>query len=58
MPRLQSRARFIRRTYLHLAVALCAFAGFEACLLQSEFAVGLALKALSAPFGWLAVLGG
>ena len=52
------RAQFIRRTYLHLAVALCAFAGFLTCLLQSDFAVGLAVKAVSAPFGWLAVLGG
>lgn len=53
-----SRAQFIRRTYIHLAIALFAFVAFETCLLQSELAVGLALKAISAPFGWLAVLGG
>lgn len=52
------RAQFIRRTYAHLALALLAFAGFEALLLQSEFAVNLAIKAVNSSFGWLAVLGG
>lgn len=51
------RAQFIRRTYSHLALALLAFAGFEALLLQSEFAVGLAVKAVNSSFGWLGVLG-
>ena len=53
-----SRARFIRRTYAHLAIALLAFAGFETLLLQSEFAMNLAAKILSLPFGWLGVIGG
>ncbi len=51
------RAQFIRRTYAHLALALLAFLGFETLLLQSEFAVGLALKVVSSSFGWIAVLG-
>ena len=51
------RAQFIRRTYTHLALALLAFAGFETLLLQSEFAVNLAIKAVNSSFGWLGVLG-
>lgn len=53
-----SRAKFIRRTYLHLAIALLAFVGFETLLLQSEFATGLAITVLNLPFGWIGVLGG
>ena len=52
------RAQFIRRTYLHLAIALFAFVVIEAFLLQSEVARALALQVLGAPFGWLMVLGG
>lgn len=53
-----TRARFIRRTYAHLALALLAFAGLEAWLLQQEASVVWTQKILSMPFGWLAVLGG
>ena len=52
-----TRAQFIRRTYAHLAIALLAFVGFEAVLLSSSFAQGLALKILDLPFGWIGVLG-
>lgn len=51
------RARFIRRTYLHLAVALLAFLGLEAVLIQTPAVVDAALRILEMPFGWLGVLG-
>lgn len=53
-----TRAQFIRRTYMHLALALLAFVGIEAALLQSEAAIRLAGTVLSAPYGWLMVIGG
>ncbi|ADE53891.1 Bax inhibitor-1/YccA family protein [Coraliomargarita akajimensis] len=53
-----TRAQFIRRTYLHLALALLAFVGVEVALLQSETAINLAASVLSAPYGWLMVIGG
>ena len=52
------RAAFIRRTYLHLAGAIAAFAAVEALLLQTSFGEGLARKILeSGGMGWLLVLG-
>jgi len=53
-----TRARFIRRTYAHLAFALIAFAGLEALLLQLPISYELTEKILTMPYGWLAVLGG
>lgn len=53
-----TRARFIRRTYAHLALALLAFAGLEAWLLQLEASRVWTEKILSMPYGWLGVLGG
>jgi FtsH-binding integral membrane protein len=50
------RALFIRRTYLHLAGAILAFAGLEAVLIQMpgiENLVGM----MTAGMGWLIVLG-
>ena len=52
-----TRARFMRRTFLHLAGAVLAFAGLEVLLLRSETATSLAIKVLQMPYGWLAVLG-
>lgn len=51
------RALFIRRTYLHLAFALIVFVALEAFLLQLDISYELTNKVLSAPFGWLMVLG-
>lgn len=52
-----SRARFIRRTYAHLAGALLAFGLLEAYLLQLEVSYTLTERVLTMPFGWLMVLG-
>lgn len=52
-----TRARFIRRTYAHLAMALLAFVGLEWLLLQFEATYVYTEKVLSMPFGWLGVLG-
>jgi FtsH-binding integral membrane protein len=51
------RASFIRRTYVHLAMAILAFAGIEAMLLNSPMAEGLIQKMLGARYSWLIVLG-
>ena len=51
------RAEFIRRTYAHLALAILAFAGLEAFLLQTDWAVALAGKMMGNRMGWLLVLG-
>jgi len=53
-----TRARFIRRTYTHLAMALLLFVGLEWFLLRQEIALRLSEQILSKPYGWLAVLGG
>ncbi|WP_227818139.1 Bax inhibitor-1/YccA family protein [Nitrogeniibacter aestuarii] len=53
-----SRPAFIRSTYLHLAVAIVAFAVLSALCFFSGIGFAM-LKLLSgAPFGWLAMLGG
>jgi len=52
-----ARAQFIRRTYLHLALALLAFVGLEAALLQSASAQSLAIRILEVRYGWLMVIG-
>lgn len=53
----ESRAGFIRRTYTHLALAILAFAGLETVILQLDVTRELSVKILSAPYGWLGVLG-
>ena len=53
----QARAAFIRRTYLHLAGAIAAFAAVEAWLLQStigEQLIGLMMR--GGQMGWLVVI--
>ncbi len=52
------RAKFIRKTYAHLAGAILAFMGLEALLLPTPFASNFMKFALGTEFGWLAVLGG
>lgn len=51
-----TRAKFIRKTYAHLAGAILAFIGLEYALLQSEAVVTTALRIASS--SWLLVLGG
>jgi FtsH-binding integral membrane protein len=52
------RANFIRKTYLHLAGAILAFALVEYLLLQMDFGKSLAMMILnSGGIGWLVVLG-
>jgi FtsH-binding integral membrane protein len=53
------RSAFIRRTYIHLALAILAFAGIEWVLFGPLFHVTgpLALKMLELEHGWLVVLG-
>lgn len=51
------RASFIRKTYLHLAVAILAFAGLEAYLFASGIANTIASTMLGGQFSWLIVLG-
>lgn len=53
-----NRQEFIRSTYLHLAVAIVAFAALSALCFFSGIGFAI-LKLLSGlPFGWLAMLGG
>lgn len=51
-----TRRAFIHKTYQHLAIALGAFVGIEALLLQLPLE-GFISFALQSRFGWLAVLG-
>lgn len=50
------RARFVTRTYVHLFVAILAFAGIEAALFTSGYAEPLARAMLGT--SWLLILGG
>ncbi len=52
-----SRAAFIKNTYLHLAYAVMAFIGIEGLLLTVAPAELITETMLSSPFMWLAVLG-
>ena len=51
------RATFIRRTYVHLAMAIVAFVGVEAMLLNSQLGKELVQKMLGGKNSWLIVLG-
>ena len=51
------RARFIRKTYLHLAAAILAFVGLEAFLFASGMANTIAATMLGGRFSWFIVLG-
>lgn len=50
------RSRFIRQTYLHLALAVLAFIGIEAVLLNSPLAPGLINLMVGTQYSWLIVL--
>ncbi|MBN1533103.1 MAG: US12 family protein [Spirochaetes bacterium] len=51
-----ARAEFIRKTYLHLALAILAFVGLEYVLLKQSFVPALVQRMVSG-YMWLAVLG-
>ena len=53
-----ARAVFIRKTYAHAAVSILLFAALESVILRLEVTRQATAAVLSAPFGWLAVLGG
>lgn len=52
----EERARFIRKTYLHLAAAILAFVAIEAYLFMSGMAETIAATLLGGSFSWLIVL--
>lgn len=52
-----ARAAFVRRTYVHLAIAILGFVGVEAWLLKSPLAEPLISLMLGHRFSWLVVLG-
>lgn len=53
----ETRASFIRKTYLHLAAAILAFIGLEVVLFQTGIAQAVAGTMLGGGFSWLIVLG-
>ena len=52
-----ARSRFIRRTYMHLALAIFAFAGLEAVFLNSPVAPAMMKLLAGSQYSWLIVLG-
>jgi FtsH-binding integral membrane protein len=52
------RARFIRRTYTHLAGAIGAFIVLEYAIQVSGFGMAMAQFVMASSFGWLAIIGG
>lgn len=53
-----ARAAFIRKTYLHLAIALLAFTAFEFVLFATGAAFVIAQFVFSLPYGFMILLGG
>ena len=51
------RAGFIRRTYLHVAGAIAAFALLEVFIFKAGYAEGIAKTLLGSTYSWLIVLG-
>ncbi|MEO6848301.1 MAG: Bax inhibitor-1 family protein [Chthoniobacterales bacterium] len=51
------RSQFIRRVYMHLALAIMVFTGIEAALLHSPLAAPLTGLLTTGKYGWLIVLG-
>jgi len=51
------RAGFIRRTYLHVAGAIAAFALLEVFIFEAGYAEGIAKTLLGSPYSWLIVIG-
>jgi FtsH-binding integral membrane protein len=55
---LDERVSFIRRTYLHLAVAVAAFVALESALLTIKPVTEFAVSVLQMRYAWLFVMGG
>ena len=53
----EEQAKFIKKTYIHLAGAVLAFVGLEFLLFQIPAVVNLALS-LTGGYSWLIMLGG
>lgn len=51
------RARFIRLTYIHLFLAILAFIGLEAILLNTPAVTNAMANVVTMPMGWLIVMG-
>ncbi|MDQ3634555.1 MAG: Bax inhibitor-1 family protein [Acidobacteriota bacterium] len=51
------RAAFIRKTYMHLALAILAFSAMTFYLVSSNAGLWIAQTMLSGPYAWLIVLG-
>jgi FtsH-binding integral membrane protein len=51
------RSRFVRRTYMHLAAAILAFAALETVFLNSPLAPAMMKLMVGTQFSWLIVLG-
>lgn len=54
---LAGRAKFIERTYIHLAGAIALFVALEAVLLNTRASYDLAFQMTQSPTSWLVVLG-
>lgn len=54
----EDRATFIRRTYLHLAMAVLLFVGIEAFLFTTSLPMLMLQFMAGSKFGWLMILGG
>lgn len=54
---LAGRAKFIERTYIHLAGAIALFVALEAVLLNTQASYNLAAQMVASPTSWLVVLG-
>lgn len=53
----EERAAFIRKTYLHLALAILAFGAMTFYLVSSEAGLWIAQTMVSGPYAWLIVIG-
>ena len=53
-----ARAAFIRKTYMHLAMAILAFIAFEFVLFETGAAFAIAQFVFSLPYGFMILLGG
>src|SRR5687767_393280 len=54
---LAGRAKFIERTYIHLAGAIALFVALEFVLLRTPATLKLAMQMTGSPTSWLIVLG-
>jgi FtsH-binding integral membrane protein len=50
------RISFIKKTYAHLGLAVLAFVGLEALLINSQFGQDLAMRMIRTRWGWIGIL--